>query len=156
MMINSIMPNMGVGDIYLRRTLSEYSKLLAEKKSQNLLEVKDLDDGTQIYHLIDMYLELFVDKRNGKICKIAMLKGFEGSFEEKIYVGMTIPEACKNDSRLYFKESESLMFFEGVKGICVELGVDDPWPEELKNLYVDSIAIFAEEAFTFEGTKGNW
>lgn len=155
-MSNSIVPNCNVENIFLRKKITEYSEMLAQQKSHGLLEFEEPDEYTGCYHLKGLYLEIYVDKRNEKIYKIAVLKGFSGAFEEKIRLGMTIPDACEKDPRLYFKESESIMLFKGIEGICIDLGVDDPWPDELDDLCVDSIIVFATEAFTFEGLKGHW
>jgi hypothetical protein len=108
------------------------------------------------YSLEDGSVEFAVDVRNGKIFKVIAQAGYEGKLFGGISVGMPVSDATDMDPRMYYDEASELLLLRDVPGVCLEVPLDDPTPEEAMRLTICAISVFAPEIETAAGLTGNW
>ncbi len=150
-----IVPNVGLGGFLLRNKITEYLEVFVKLKQDNAIEFEQTGLFEACYKIKSCALEVYVDIRNSKVYKIAAVAGYKGGLNHNIYVGMSIEDAFTINSDLYFREADSAVLCKNTEGIAIDLGVDDPWPEEIMELNVDSIVVFAPEVFSALGQCGN-
>jgi hypothetical protein len=151
-----IKPNEGLGGIRLRVSLGDIQDLIPSWEPAGQQSYKLVSRFEARYSLMDGAIEVAVDVRNGKIFKLIAGKGYGGTLLGKIKVGMKVSEAISLESRLFYDEGEELITCRGVEGVSLDIPEIDPPPELVPNMEISAISVFAEEAFTSDGQKGNW
>jgi len=80
----------------------------------------------------------------------------QGKICGKIHVGMLVRQAMTIDPRLYYDESEELIFCKDVAGLALEVPEVDPPSEAVPDMNIESIIVYASEIDAPQGQRGEW
>ena len=152
-----VAPNEGLGGLKLRTPLTELQHLLWE------FDVK-IGNAESWYELISLYearydlgsVAVGVDVRNGKVFKLIAQEGYAGKLFGTIEVGMNVGEAMSLEPRLFYDDIEEGLFVRGCAGVTLDVLEIDPPPEVVPGYPISAISVYAEEAVSPEGQRGNW
>jgi hypothetical protein len=151
-----IIPNASLGGFQLRvpvRSIQELLDGLGVIKEGSFQLVAPFEAR---YQLAEGAVEMAVDVRNGKIFKLIANAGYKGTLFGRIMVGMRVKEAIGIEPRLYYDQAEQFIYCEGVSGLAIDVPVIDPFPREVPDLIISSIAVYAREIATLQGQDGDW
>lgn len=96
------------------------------------------------------------DVRNGKVFKLIAQEGYAGKLFGTIEVGMNVGEAMSLEPRLFYDEVEEGLYVRGCAGVTLDVPEIDPPPEEVPSYPISAISVYAKEAVSPEGQRGNW
>jgi hypothetical protein len=152
-----IVPNEGLGGLKLRMPLKELEHLLWE------FDVKR-GEARDWYYLDTLYearydigpVTIGIDVRNGKVFKLIAQEGYAGKLFGAIEVGMNVGEAMSLEPRLCYDDVEEGLYVRGCAGVTLDVPELDPPPEEVPSYPISAISVYAEEAVSPEGQRGNW
>lgn len=151
-----IIPAHGLGGVLLRRHISEYDSKIAGLGIWKPGHYRLVSPYEARYRIEEDFIEIAVDVRNGKVFKVTALPGYKGDLFGQIAIGMPVAAVIDADSRVYYDEASALILMNGVPGVCLDVPVDDPLPEEVIGLEVSAISVFVPEIETAAGNAGNW
>jgi hypothetical protein len=152
-----IMPNCGLGGLVLRANVRDLQQFL-------LLDSDGLPDP-RWFRLSRPFearyglgcVEAIVDVRNGKIARLIARRGYSGLLFGAIGVGMRMGDLPSWGTRWWFDDAEALVFRRDEPGVSLHPSVEDALPEEVESLTVESISVFAPEAWeSVGGAEGMW
>lgn len=151
-----ILPNEGLGGLKVRAKIADLQNLflglgLYKKGAYSLVAPFEAR-----YRLGDGEIEVGVDVRNGKVFKLIAGPGYQGLLCGKIGVGMAVWEAMRREPSLRYDEAEEALVYEGCPGVLLDVPEIDPLPEAVPALMISGISVYAPEAFSPAGQKGNW
>lgn len=151
-----IIPDEGLGGLKVRSRLADLQDLflgLGLYKKGDCCLVAPFEAR---YRLGEGEIEVSVDVRNGKVFKLTAGPGYRGLLCGKIGVGMAAGEAMRRESGLRYDEAEEAIVFDGCPGVLLDVPKVDPPPETVPALTISAISVYAPEAFSPAGQKGNW
>jgi len=108
------------------------------------------------YKFKDEKITVCVDVRNGKIYQLTALPGYEGLLFDRIYVGMKVSDAMSLEPNLYYDEAMEIIRCKGCLGLAIDTNEIDPPPKLVPQMLIQAINVYAEEAFTPAGNRGQW
>lgn len=151
-----IQPNEGLGGLRLRCHISELSEFVVGLgvTRPGTYELTKPFEAT--YSFGDGSVRCAVDVRNGEVFKLIATRNYKGKFRERVHVGMAVRDALSVEPGLFYSEAEECILCKGIEGIVFDVPIEDPDPSEVLSLVVSSISVYAVEAFTEVGQKGNW
>ncbi|MDQ2800697.1 MAG: hypothetical protein M3Y13_13795 [Armatimonadota bacterium] len=151
-----IIPNEGLGGLKVRARLTDLQDLFMGLGLYKKGECRLVAPFEARYRLGDGEIEVCVDVRNGKVFKLTAGPGYHGLLCGKIGVGMGVEEAMRREPSLRYDEAEEAILFDGCPGVLLDVPEVDPLPETVPALMISAISVYASEAFSAAGQKGNW
>lgn len=151
-----ILPNQGLGGLTLRARIVDIQDLFAGLGLYKKGECSLVAPFEARYRLGDGELEIGVDVRNGKVFKLTAGPGYQGLLCGKVGVGMNAGEAMRREPGLRYDEAEEAIMLDGCPGVLLDVPAVDPLPEAVPDLAISAISVYAPEAFSPAGQKGNW
>lgn len=88
--------------------------------------------------------------------KLIAQEGYAGKLFGTIEVGMNVGEAMSLEPRLFYDEVEEGLYVRGCAGVTLDVPEIDPPPEEVPSYPISAISVYAKEAVSPEGQRGNW
>jgi hypothetical protein len=151
-----IVPDRGLGGLWLRTPLGELQDLFLRLALANEIRFELAGLFEARYQLANGAVEVAVDVRNGKVFRLSASTGYQGLLFSRIAVGMTVREALTHQPDLYYDEAEEMLLYKGSDGVSLDVPAIDPSPEEVPEMTIRAINVFASEIGTREGQEGKW
>lgn len=151
-----IVPNQSLGGLQLRTNIGDLSQSILSLINANEASFELAYPFEARYKLAKGALEIAVDVQNGKIYKLVAGKGYKGRLFKGISVGMSVADAMATEPRLYYSETEEGILCRGVEGVFIDIPEIDPPAELVPTLTISAISVFASDARTAAGFRGNW
>lgn len=151
-----IIPNEGLGGLHLRERLADIQDLFLGLGLYKKGECRLVAPFEARYLLGDGEIEVSVDIRNGKVFKLTAGQGYQGLLCGKVSVGMAVRDAMQREPSLRYDEAEEAILHDGCPGVLLDVPEVDPLPETVLGLTISAISVYAAEAFSAAGQKGNW
>ncbi len=142
-----ILPANSLGGFSLRKKISDYSELLERYNILEKLRYEQLDIYSTRYSFVGFPVEINVDTRTGQIYKISAVEGYLGKLNDLIGIGSSANDVLKSGHGFYYDDCDEAILSKEIEGVAIELNEDDPLPDEVASLSVESISIFDPEVF---------
>ncbi|MDY7077478.1 MAG: hypothetical protein SXV54_11205 [Chloroflexota bacterium] len=155
-----IIPNQSLGGLGLRTSIVEIQDVVMELQIEHLTSKRKLfslpSPFEAKYEFENEKVTVCVDVRNGKIYQLTALPGYMGLLFDKIYVGMRVADAMALEPDLYYDEATEIIRCKGCPGLAIDVPEIDPPPELVPRMAIHAINVYAKEAFTPTGNRGQW
>jgi hypothetical protein len=149
-----IIPGRELGGIAVGMPVLAIADMLTSLSSKVEWRLSTLFEAT--YYVADVGIEVVVDVRNGKVSRLTARRGYRGTLQNGIAVGMQVSRAVQIEPRFYYDEAEELLLCRDVLGIALEVSEIDPIPSRVPEMPVHAISVFAPEIATAAGQRGTW
>lgn len=153
---SAILPNESLGGLKVRTPLADIQDLFLGLGLYKKGECRLVAPFEARYRLGEGEIEVSVDIRNGKIFKLTAGPGYQGLLCGKIGVGMEAGEAMQREPSLRYDEAEEAIVYDGCPGVLLDVPEVDPHPEAVPAMTISAISVYAAEAFTPAGQRGDW
>ncbi len=153
---SAIIPNEGLGGLKVRAHLADLQDLVMGLGLYQKGECRLAAPFEARYRLGDGEIEMSVDVRNGKVFKLTAGLGYQGLLCGTVGVGMAAGEAMRREPGLRYDEAEEAIVLDGCPGVLLDVPEVDPLPETVPALTISAISVYAAEAFSPAGQKGDW
>jgi hypothetical protein len=151
-----IIPNHSLGGLKLRTRLYDVQDLIVGVGMLGKVSFALTGPFVAVYRFADSEIALAVDVRNGQIFRLTAYPGYRGSLFGKLRVGMRVAEAMELDPRLFYNEAEGFICCSGVAGLVIDIPEIDPPPDQVPQMMISAISVYAAEINTLEGQRGKW
>lgn len=162
-LMSPILPGLGIGNFTLRDQIKNYYDVIKYYTVDNLVPYRDdyrnyvfLRNPFEIIVRIADCIHVVYNTMNGKIIEITALKGYKGSYNNHVYVGMLLSDFLELEPQfVYDATSESECYKHPlIKGVSIN---QDPYFQ-----IVESITVYIEELDDMRGVSytkiesGDW
>lgn len=140
-----IIPNVSLADILLRAPVKTIEALIWKwSLSHSGTTTCTAHDLFEVRYTMGCVM-VSVDVHDGIIFRVTALPGYTGKLCDKICVGMPISELKKSLPDLVYDEADEEFHSAVMPGVSFGLSQDDPDLDEINQLDVASISVFAPE-----------
>lgn len=143
----AIIPATSLGGFNIGYSISEYSDYLMRNNIVGNLTYTQVGIYSTLYTVNSLPIEVYVDTRDGRIYKISAIKGYQGTYNNLIEVGMSTKAVFELGNHFYYDECDQGILSTEIEGIIFEPDDEDPYPEEVPTLNIGAITIFNPEVF---------
>jgi hypothetical protein len=148
-----IIPDDGLAGLRLRSRIADLQELVDHSNAESFRLASPFEAR---YLLAGGRVGVGVDVRNGKVAKLIAHSGYEGALFGSIVVGMPVREALRLDSRLWYSETEEVLLCRGVPGVALDVPAGDFSPDQVLEMSIEAISVYAHEIETASGQAGEW
>lgn len=154
--IAPILPDQSLGGLRLRMHVTGFAHLITGLGVSKPGRYEMASPFEVRYSFGNGSVQCAVDVRNGKVFKLMAGPGYQGDFDGKLHVGMTVEDALRIQPGLHYSEVDECLLCRGIEGIAFHVPAVDPSPSEVPRLSISTIVVFAKEIDTLKGQAGEW
>jgi hypothetical protein len=150
-----IKPNESLGGIRLRTHIGELQNLIEEAWISQISHGETtrvfLGGPFEACYTIAEVVVVSADIRNGSVYKLSAINGYRGTLFDNVRIGTRVSDVLALPGATY-DDCDQAIVFDNTPGVALSVSADDPCIEELQNLSVTAITVFAAEMLEPVGT----